>query len=94
MRIALRAQCHAITQNYNYISTQVLVNSEFTVNWSVPRAAKTDGIGMPWTLLSYKQCAVIRALYQCHLQRSFPSMAKATSPLFTISRLRQKDLRK
>ena len=28
------------------LSAQVLVNSEFTVNWSVPRAAKTDGIGI------------------------------------------------
>ena len=24
---------------------QVLVNSEFTINWSVPRAAKSDRIG-------------------------------------------------
>ena len=70
------------------------MNSEFTVSWSVPRAFKTDRIGMPWTLLSYEQCAVIHALYQCHLQRSFPSMAKATSPVLTTGRLRQKDLQK
>ena len=46
------------------------MNSEFTVNWSVPRAAKTDGIGI--LLLSCDNNFMNMALYPCHLQRSFP----------------------